>query len=298
MIPARHSYLEAGASARLKGILDPGTFREFCGPAQRHTSPHLPKLGMPVAFNDGVVVGEGRMDGRAVLVAAQEGAFMGGAIGEVHGAKITGLIERAIDTRPDGVVLLLDSGGVRLHEANAGLIAMGEIQSAVLEARDLGIAVIAVIGGRNGCYGGASIIASSCDHIVASEEGRLAISGPEVIETVEGVEEFDAQDRALVWRTMGAKHRRLLGDVDTIVADDIDAFRGAIAERLGTSLPLTLDALEAEHDMLQARLERFRDATDGRDIWRDLGVNEPDRVSELEADEFNRLVEALEGSRA
>jgi biotin-independent malonate decarboxylase gamma subunit len=33
----------------------------------------------------------------------------------------------------------------------------------------------------------------------------------EVIETNRSVEEFDSRDRALVWRTMGGKHRRLIG---------------------------------------------------------------------------------------
>ncbi|OZA91899.1 MAG: biotin-independent malonate decarboxylase subunit beta [Azorhizobium sp. 39-67-5] len=297
MIPARHSYLEATARARVRGLLDAGSFRESCGPSQRLTSPHLPGLGMPVAFDDGIVVGEGTIEGRPVLIAAQEGAFMGGAVGEVHGAKLTGLLERARDTRPDAVVLLLDSGGVRLHEANAGLIAMGEIQRAVFDARAAGIAVIAVIGGRNGCYGGTSILARSCDRIIASEEGRLSVSGPEVIEAVEGIEEFDAQDRALVWRTMGAKHRRLIGEIDEIVADDIDAFRGAIAAALGAPLPFDLDALEAEHARLADRIARFGGARDAREIWAALGVNDPDRVSDIEADEFNRLVAALEGDR-
>ncbi len=61
------------------------------------------------------------MDGKTVLIAAQEGGFMGGAIGEIHGAKLTGLLERALDIKPDAVLLLFDSGGVRLQEANAGL---------------------------------------------------------------------------------------------------------------------------------------------------------------------------------
>jgi malonate decarboxylase beta subunit len=74
-----------------------------------------------------VIVGEGTLDGRRVLAAAQEGAFIGGSVGEVHGAKIVGLLGACGATRPDGVLLLLDSGGVRLHEANAGLIAISEI---------------------------------------------------------------------------------------------------------------------------------------------------------------------------
>lgn len=294
---ARHSFYEATARKRIDGLLDAGSFREFCGPASRIVSPHLPALGMPVAFDDGVVVGEGTIDGRPVLIAAQEGGFMGGAVGEVHGAKITGLLERAIDVKPDAVILLLDTGGVRLHEANAGLVAMGEIQRAALSARHAGVPVIVAIGGKNGCYGGMSIVARSCDWIVASEEGRLSISGPEVIETVEGIEEFDAQDRALVWRTMGAKHRRLIGEIDALVADDVGAFRNAILGFVGRPRALDLDALEAEHKMLSRRLERFWDCADGRDVWARLGINDPASVPALDAVGFNGLVDALSGGR-
>lgn len=294
---ARHSYLEAGARARILGVLDPGSFREFCGPRARCTSPHLPLLDMPVALDDGAVVGEGRLADRPVLIAAQEGGFMGGSVGEVHGAKITGLVERALDTRPDGVILLVDSGGVRLQEANAGLIAMGEIQRAVLVVRAAGIPVIVAIGGKNGCYGGMSIIARSCDWIVASEEGRLSISGPEVIEAVEGIEEFDSRDRALVWRTMGGKHRRLLGEVDVLVADDVEAFRAALAGCLGRPRALDRAALEAEQVRLEARVARFADCRDGLDVWAALGVAEPRRVPELDADDLERMVRSMEDAR-
>lgn len=294
---ARHSYLEATARSRVLGVLDQGSFTEFCGPLSRHTSPHLPRLGLPVAFDDGAVVGEGRLDGRPVLIAAQEGGFMGGSVGEVHGAKITGLIERALDVRPDAVLLLVDSGGVRLQEANAGLIAMGEIQRAVLTARDAGIPVVVAIGGKNGCYGGMSIIARSCDWIVASEEGRLSISGPEVIEAVEGVEEFDSRDRALVWRTMGAKHRRLTGEIDLLVADDMLAFRSALAGFLGRSRPLDLAALVAEQARLEARVARFAHCRDGLEVWQALGVADPSAIPDLDAVAFGRVVQTLEELR-
>jgi hypothetical protein len=69
--------------------------------------------------------------------------------------------------------------------------------------------VIALVGGSNGCFGGMGIVARCTNGVVMSEEGRLAMSGPEVIETAGGVEEFDARDRALVWRTTGGKHRYL-----------------------------------------------------------------------------------------
>ena len=80
------SYYEATARERIAAILDPGSFREILPPPTRTTSPHLAALELPVAFDDGIVIGSGVLDGRPVLVAAQEGGFMGGAEGEVQGA--------------------------------------------------------------------------------------------------------------------------------------------------------------------------------------------------------------------
>jgi acetyl-CoA carboxylase beta subunit len=47
-------------------------------------------------------------------------------------APLVGLLQRALRDRP-AVVLLAESGGVRLHEANAGLIAVSEVMRAVLD---------------------------------------------------------------------------------------------------------------------------------------------------------------------
>ena len=128
---------------------------------------------------------------------------------------------------PRAVLLLAESGGVRLHEANAGLIAVSEVMRALLDVRAAGIPVVVLIGGANGCFGGMGIVARCADRVVMSDVGRLAMSGPEVIETSHGVEEFDSRDRALVWRTTGGKHRYLIGDCDALVDDDIAAFRAA-----------------------------------------------------------------------
>ncbi|MEW5709854.1 MAG: biotin-independent malonate decarboxylase subunit beta, partial [Pseudomonadota bacterium] len=223
--------------------------------------------------------------GKSVLVAAQEGGFMGGAVGEVHGAKITGLLERAQDERPAGVLLLIESGGVRLHEANAGLIAVSEIIRALVEARQAGVAVLALVGGACGCFGGMAIVARCCDAVILSEEGRLGLSGPEVIETVMGAEEFDSRDRALVWRTTGGKHRYLLGEADALVADDIAAFRAAALQHL-VPKPIDARALEAEHALLAGRLERFGDCADAYEIWRRLGITDVERLPLLETEEF------------
>ncbi len=286
-----HSYYEANARERVLGLLDSGSFREFLGPRARATSPHLAQLDVPGAFDDGIVVGEGRLEGNRVLIASQEGAFLGGAVGEVHGAKLVGLLERAAATRPAGVLLLLDSGGVRLHEANAGLIAISEVIHAVLAVRIERIPVIALIGSANGCFGGMGIAARCCDRVIMSEEGRLALSGPEVIETVKGVEEFDSRDRALVWRTTGGKHRYLLGEADVLVPDAIAAFRAAARSALSQPRPFDLATVDAQHAALTRRRDLYASCEDAIDIWRTLNIPEPERLPLLEPNEFLKAVE-------
>jgi malonate decarboxylase beta subunit len=289
------SYLEATARERIQRLLDDYSFEEFLPPSQRIVSPHLAQLDAPVSFDDGVVIGQGLLHGERVFAAAQEGGFMGGAVGEVHGAKLVGLLQRAIAESVSGVILLLETGGVRLHEANAGLIAVSEVMRAVLETRAAGIPVIVLIGGSNGCFGGMGIVARCANFIAMSEEGRLAMSGPEVIETANGVEEFDSRDRALVWRTTGGKHRYLLGDCQAIVADDIAAFRQAASDAIHAcrqgGVELTLEALEAEHAMLAARLQDFGMESEPMEIWCRLGIADPQAVPMLEAAEFVELVD-------
>ena len=286
------SYLECNARERIARVFDPGSFEEFLPPSLRIVSPHLAQLDAPVSFDDGVIVGRALLDGRTVFGAAQEGGFMGGAVGEVHGAKLVGMLERAVAERAHAVLLLLESGGVRLHEANAGLIAVSEVMRAILEVRARGIPVVVLIGGANGCFGGMGIAARCANAIVMSEEGRLAMSGPEVIETANGVEEFDSRDRALVWRTTGGKHRYLLGDCQRLVADDVHAFRQAALEAIAAAqghAALTLDELEAEHLLLATRLRDFGGATEPMDIWKTLGIPDPAVIPMLDAAAFTEL---------
>ncbi|RSZ61021.1 biotin-independent malonate decarboxylase subunit beta [Massilia atriviolacea] len=290
------SYLELTARERLASLFDEGSFEEFLPPSARVVSPHLGQLDAPVAFDDGVAVGRALLKGQPVFCAAQEGGFMGGAVGEVHGAKLTGLLRRAVIEKAHAVVLLAESGGVRLHEANAGLIAVSEVMRALLDARAAGIPVIALVGGSNGCFGGMGIIARCANAVVMSEEARLAMSGPEVIETASGVEEFDSRDRALVWRTTGGKHRYLMGDCQAIVADQVHAFRdaavAAIAHSRAAGVELSLAALEAEQELLDQRIARFGGCADPLDAWRALGIPDPDAIPMMEAAAFADLAAA------
>ncbi|WP_368507479.1 biotin-independent malonate decarboxylase subunit beta [Bradyrhizobium lupini] len=279
------SWYEASARQRIDALVDAGSFSEFIGPELREISPHLSIFDLPEQFDDGIVIGRGRLDGSPVLVAAQEGRFMGGAFGEVHGAKLTGLLRAARALKQD-VLILFDTGGVRLQEANAGELAIAEIMRAVIEARQEGARVIGLIGGRAGCYGGGSLIAGTCSRLIVSEQGRLSVSGPEVIETNRGIEEFDSRDRALVWRTMGGKHRYLIGGADVFVDDEAVAFRQAAIDALMAKRGLDRAVLEAEQKRLERRLQRFGDAKDAVEIWQALGVDEPTNIPALPTDSF------------
>jgi malonate decarboxylase beta subunit len=214
---------------------------------------------------------------------------MGGGVGEVHGAKLVGLLQRAQQVRPAAVFVLAESGGVRLHEANAGLIAVSEVMRAVLDVRAAGIPVVMLIGGSNGCFGGMGLIARCADHVVMSDQARMSMSGPEVIESSHGVEEFDSRDRALVWRTTGGKHRFLMGDCDWLVEDDLDAFRDIAISLLGQSRVLTLQNLIDEQQMLTDRLDHVGDCDEPTEIWRRLGVESPDQVADMDAGQLRAL---------
>ena len=284
------SYQEATARERLQQLFDPGSFEEFLPPYKRVISPHLGQLNAPVAFDDGVAVGRAMLGGVPVYAAAQEGGFMGGAVGEVHGAKLVGLLRRAVADKAAAVVLLVESGGVRLHEANAGLIAVSEVMRALLDARAAGVPVIVLVGGSNGAFGGMGIVSRCANVVVMSEEGRLAMSGPEVIETANGVEEFDSRDRALVWRSTGGKHRYLMGDCQRIVADDIAAFRAAareaVAQYATQPAELSMEALEDEQRMLDERIANFGTLPDPVDIWTAMQIPDAANVPMLEVDSF------------
>jgi malonate decarboxylase beta subunit len=299
-LPAREgqaaSWYEALARTRVRLLLDAESFIEFIGPQVREVSPHLKVFDLPEQFDDGIIVGRGRLDGSPVFVAAQEGRFMGGAFGEVHGAKLTGLLRAARDLKSIPVLILFDTGGVRLQEANAGELAIAEIMRAIIEARLAGVKVVGLIGSRAGCFGGGGLIAGCCSALAVSEQGRIAVSGPEVIETNRGVEEFDSRDHALVWRTMGGKHRRLLGGAEIFSDDTVQGFRDAALELLGSGARFNIDTLNAEQSRLEERLQRFRNCHDAVEIWKAEGIPDPASIPAIPdaafialADKYRRI---------
>ena len=125
------SFAEATPRERLVAILDNRSFREVLGPFERVTSPYLYAHALVAQSDDGVVVGRGTIDGADVAAVAIDGRFLGGSIGEIGGTKIAAVLECA----RDGAVIAFDTGGIRLQEANLGILAIAEICDAIVSLR-------------------------------------------------------------------------------------------------------------------------------------------------------------------
>lgn len=236
----RQSFIELHARERATALFDAGTVRELAGPFDRIESPWLPLQGVTPQADDGCVVMKGRISGQAAVVIALEGAFQGGSMGEVSGAKMTAALDlaRADNERgiPTAAVLLLETGGVRLQEANLGLAAVAEVMASILALRKHA-PVIAVVAGTVGCFGGMSLAAGLSSYIVMTREARLGMNGPEVIEQESGIAEFDASDRALVWAINGGEQRYATGLVDALVEDDTQQLAEAVRRFVAKGVP-------------------------------------------------------------
>ncbi|MFJ2443217.1 biotin-independent malonate decarboxylase subunit beta [Streptomyces sp. NPDC087658] len=225
------AFTELSARERAHAVLDRGTFRELLGPFDRLESPHLAPQGIVPQSDDGAVVARGTISGERAVVVAVDGRFQGGGIGEVNGAKLAAGLELAAQDWENGApirpVLLLETGGIRLQEANLGLLAIADLHAAIVRLRQY-TPVVGVVAGMVGCFGGMGIAAGLCTDLVMIRQGRLGLNGPEVIEQEAGVEELDSRDRAMVWSVIGGEQRTAARLADLLVDDDTAAVRDAV----------------------------------------------------------------------
>lgn len=251
----RDSFIERDARSRARVLLDPGSMRELVGPFDRVRSPWLARQGVVTQADDGVVVARGSMAGQATVVLAIEGAFQGGSLGEVGGAKIAGALELAAEDNRKGIatgaVILFETGGVRLQEANLGLAAIAEIHAAIVDLRRY-CPVIAVVAGSVGCFGGMSIAAGLCSAVLVTREARIGLNGPAVIEQEAGILEYDARDRSLIWSLTGGEQRFRSNLADVLLDDDSVAIRASLCElfRKGNPAQFRSDLADEFLDLL------------------------------------------------
>ena len=276
-ILARRSFLEGDALERATALLDPDSVRVLCGPFDRLESPWLEPQGIVPQADDGVVIARGTIDGRPAVIASIEQGFQGGGTGEMSGAKISEALRLAADDcragTPTAAVVLFETGGVRLQEANLGLNAVAEICSAVLDLRPMA-PVIGVVAGEVGSFGGMSIAAGLCTRLIITPQGRIGLNGPAVIEQEGGIDEFDSSDRALIWSIDGGEQRAAIGLADKLVADDCDLLRAAVIEAVAAGVPPAGSYRSERVDALGSRLASFdpRNAPAPQDLRRLWGT--------------------------
>ncbi|HEY3533523.1 MAG TPA: carboxyl transferase domain-containing protein, partial [Casimicrobiaceae bacterium] len=109
-----NSLRDAAPVARIESTADVGSVvpRPTLGP-----SPHVARFGLALRDDDGIVIASAALDGAPVLIAAQDARYLAGSVGERHGHALAAMFDAACKDRVSAIVLLLASGGVRLHEA-------------------------------------------------------------------------------------------------------------------------------------------------------------------------------------
>lgn len=308
------SFYEATARQRAVNLVDKDTFTELLPPIDKMTSPHLPVLGEAVSFDDGVVTGVGKIGKRPVFIISQEGRFIGGAVGEVHGAKMVAVFRLALqcydkirekypqdyEKRTPAIVISFETGGVRLHEANAGLLAHAEVMEQIQHCRGK-VPVIGLVGSKVGCFGGMGFVSVATDLVIMSPLGRIGLTGPEVIEEAMGKKEFDASDRGLIYRITGGKHKYIMRDAAYLVEDTIGAFRNQLIE----VLQMKYEEIEghrsigslalAEKQLELVKLAASLKPKDAYDVWAYFGNSNSQEIPDMPYGRFMQEVKIIPG---
>ena len=124
-LKASRSAVESGAKAargRIASLLDPQSFVEIGAYVKsRSTDYNMQAQDTPA---DGVVTGYGTIEDRLVYVYSQDASVLGGAVGEMHAAKIAALYQKAVEMGAP-VIGMIDSQGLRLQELTDALAGYG-----------------------------------------------------------------------------------------------------------------------------------------------------------------------------
>jgi len=204
---------KGSARERVLALLDEGSFVELDALATHRST----NFGMERkrVLGDGVVTGYGTIDGRQVCVYSQDFSVFGGSLGEVHGQKITKVMDLALRTGVP-VIGISDGGGARIQEGVAALTQFAEIFRRNVAASGV-IPQISLIMGPSA--GGAVYSPALTDFIVMVEgTSNMFITGPDVIRAVTG------EDVGFEELGGAATHNVRSGVAHYQAADEEDAF--------------------------------------------------------------------------
>ena len=180
-IEAQHKKGNYTARERLAMLLDEGSFEEFDMFVQHRCT----NFGMDkTRFDgDGVVTGQGTIDGRLVYIFAQDFTVSGGSMSETMAMKICKVMDMAVRNGAP-LIGINDSGGARIQEGICSLAGFGEI----FERNILASGVIPQISGIFGpCAGGAVYSPALTDFtVMIKDTSYMFLTGPGVVKTVTG----------------------------------------------------------------------------------------------------------------
>lgn len=225
-IDIQHSKGKLTARERIEVLLDPDSFEEY-GLFVEH---RCNDFGMDEKRHpgDGVITGQGTINGRLVFVYSQDFTVMGGSLGEAHAKKICHILDRAIQVGAP-IVGINDSGGARIQEGVDSLAGYGEIFQRNIDASGV-IPQISLIMGP--CAGGAVYSPALTDFTLMVENSSyMFVTGPEVVKTVthETVSQEDLGGAFVHSAKSGVAHLTFKSDIETLLQ----------ARRLINFLPLS-----------------------------------------------------------
>ena len=188
--PKCNYHFRISAAARIKMIVDEGTFNEFDKDIEpvdpldfRDINKYRDRLKSTQRekkSKDAFMSGEGILDGRKVMVGSFDFKFMGGSMGSVVGEKITRLIERGTHAETP-VIIFSSSGGARMQEGVLSLMQMAKTSSALARLREARQPYISVL--TDPTTGGVTAsFAMLGDIIIAEPKALIGFAGPRVIE--------------------------------------------------------------------------------------------------------------------
>jgi acetyl-CoA/propionyl-CoA carboxylase carboxyl transferase subunit len=130
----------------------------------------------------GMLAAVGMIDGGPAVAFCSDATVMGGAMGEVGCKAVVHAYERALADRVP-IIGLWHSGGARLAEGVLSLHAVGEIFHVMTKASGVVPQISVVLGPA---AGGAAYGPALTDVVVLGPEGRIFVTGPDVVRSVTG----------------------------------------------------------------------------------------------------------------
>ena len=187
-IDSQHAKGKLTARERIELLLDQDSFEEF----DMFVTHRCSEFGMADTkfLSDGVVTGQGTINGRLVFVFAQDFTVFGGALSEMMAEKICKVMDKAM-TVGAPVIGLNDSGGARIQEGVNSLAGYAEIFERNILASGVVPQISAIFGP---CAGGAVYSPALTDFILMSDQtSYMFVTGPKVVKTVTG-EDITTED--------------------------------------------------------------------------------------------------------